>query len=147
MFDWLPYFKISMIRALSCLRALVRFQDFHRLLAKTCAWQKITFLFLNQNICYGYSKEPSQWDGSFEHLTHMLKLLGKKMFTILYSKFLLSPLQKVGITPAGRWLVGGDSKHTGLYKNCVAEYQYQNFWSSKQWSLQSLQYKVTSCQI
>ena len=24
------------------------------------AYQKIIFLFLNQNICYGYSKEPSQ---------------------------------------------------------------------------------------
>ena len=23
-------------------------------------------IFVNQNICYGYSKEPSQWDGSFE---------------------------------------------------------------------------------
>ena len=29
------------------------------------------FLFLNQNICCGYSKEPSQWDGSFEHPKHM----------------------------------------------------------------------------
>ena len=25
------------------------------------------YLFLNQNICCGNSKEPSQWDGSFEH--------------------------------------------------------------------------------
>ena len=29
--------------------------------------KNVTFLFLNQNICCGYSKEPSQWDGSFEH--------------------------------------------------------------------------------
>ena len=29
--------------------------------------KKIIFLFLYQNICCGYSKEPSQWDGSFEH--------------------------------------------------------------------------------
>ena len=29
-------------------------------------YQKIIFLFLNQNICCGYSKESSEWDGSFE---------------------------------------------------------------------------------
>ena len=46
-------------------------------------YQKIFFLFLNQNVCYGYSKELSQWDGSFEHQKHMLKLMGKKIFTIL----------------------------------------------------------------
>ena len=45
------------------------------------------FYFYHQNICCGYSKEPSQWDGSFEHLKHMLKLMGKKIFTILRSKF------------------------------------------------------------
>ena len=36
----------------------------------------------------GYSKEPSQWDGSFEHPKHMLKLMGKRIFTILCSKIL-----------------------------------------------------------
>ena len=46
------------------------------------------FLFLNQNICCGYSKEPSQWDGSFEHSKHMLKFMGKKIFTILRWQFL-----------------------------------------------------------
>ena len=40
-------------------------------------------LFLNQNICCGYAKEPSQWDGSFEHPKHMLKSIGKKVLTIL----------------------------------------------------------------
>ena len=45
--------------------------------------KKLIFLFLNQNTCCGYSKEPSQWDGSFEHPKHMLKLMGKKIFTIL----------------------------------------------------------------
>ena len=29
--------------------------------------KKIFFLFLSQNICCGYSKEPSQRDSSFEH--------------------------------------------------------------------------------
>ena len=43
--------------------------------------QKIIFLILNQNICCGYSKEPS----SFDHLKHMLN--GKKISTILCSNF------------------------------------------------------------
>ena len=38
-------------------------------------YQKLIFLCLNQNICCGYSKEPSQWDGSFEHPKHMFKLM------------------------------------------------------------------------
>ena len=53
--------------------------------------QKIIFLFLNQKICCGYSKVPSQWDGSFEHPKHMLKLMGKKIFTTLHSKNLFKP--------------------------------------------------------
>ena len=36
------------------------------------------------------SKEPSQWDGSFEHPKQMLKLMGKKIFTVLCSKSCLS---------------------------------------------------------
>ena len=36
---------------------------------------KLFFLLLNQTICCGYSKEPSRWDGSFEHPKHMFKLL------------------------------------------------------------------------
>ena len=50
--------------------------------------EKLIFLFLNQNICCGYSKDSSQWDGSFEHPKHMLKLIGKKIFTILRWHFL-----------------------------------------------------------
>ena len=45
--------------------------------------ENLIFLFLNQNICCGYSKEPSQRDGSFEHPKLMLKLMGKKIFTFL----------------------------------------------------------------
>ena len=37
-----------------------------RTLAKS-AYQKVIFLFLNQNICCGYSKEVSRWNGSFKH--------------------------------------------------------------------------------
>ena len=44
---------------------------------------KLFSLFLIQNICFGYSKESSQGDGSFEHPKHMLKLMGKKMIKIL----------------------------------------------------------------
>ena len=43
-------------------------------------YQKIFFLFLNQNICCGHPK-------------HMLKLMGKKIFTILLSKFLFKPVK------------------------------------------------------
>ena len=41
------------------------------------------FLLLNQNICCGYYKEPSQWDGSFEHLNHIFKLMGKEIHALL----------------------------------------------------------------
>ena len=44
-------------------------------------YQKINVLI--QNICCGYSKELSQWDGSFEHPKHMMKLMSKKIFTSL----------------------------------------------------------------
>ena len=47
------------------------------------------FLFLSQNICCGYSKEPSEWDGSFEYSKHMLKLTDKKKIVILRSNILL----------------------------------------------------------
>ena len=57
-------------------------------LKRTVSMRLTCCLFLTQNICCGYSKESSQWDGSFEHPKHMLKLMGKKIFTILCSKFL-----------------------------------------------------------
>ena len=46
---------------------------------------KLFSLYLIQNICCGYSKEPSQCDGSFEHPKHMFQLIGKKIITILRS--------------------------------------------------------------
>ena len=33
---------------------------------------------INSNMCFGCSKEPSQWDGSFEHPQHMFWLRNKK---------------------------------------------------------------------
>ena len=41
--------------------------------------------FLTQNIHCGYSKEPSQWDGSVEHPKHVFKLIGKEIITVLHS--------------------------------------------------------------
>ena len=51
---------------------------------------KLFFLFLNQNTCCGYSKEPSRLDGSSELPKHMFKLMDKKMITILCKLFLLN---------------------------------------------------------
>ena len=49
------------------------------------AYLKIIFLLLTQNICCRYSKEPSQWNGSFEHLKQMFKLMDKiKLKTFVY---------------------------------------------------------------
>ena len=52
----------------------------------------LIFLFLHQKICCGYSKEPSQFDGSFEHPKHMLKLMGKKHVQFYAEKLFLSKL-------------------------------------------------------
>ena len=44
------------------------------------------------NMCFLVPKEPSQWDGSFEHPKHMFQSIGKKIVTILCSKsFLIWP--------------------------------------------------------
>ena len=57
-------------------------------------YSKNNFIFFNQNICW-YTKEPSHWDGSFEHPKQMLKLMNKEMFMILNSKCL--PIWTYGI--------------------------------------------------
>ena len=44
---------------------------------------KLFSLFLIQNMCSGYSKEPSLPDSSFEYPKHMLKLMGKEIIKIL----------------------------------------------------------------
>ena len=36
------------------------------------------FLSISLNICFGCSKEPSHWDGAFEHPKHMFWLRNKK---------------------------------------------------------------------
>ena len=45
--------------------------------------KKLIFLFLNPNICCWYLKEPSRWDGSFDHPKQMFKLMDSKIITIL----------------------------------------------------------------
>ena len=49
-------------------------------------WEIKMFLFLNQNICYGYSKDIFQLDDSLEHPKHILKLTSKKIFTFFYAR-------------------------------------------------------------
>ena len=49
------------------------------------AWSNKTFLVLNQDICCGCSKEPSQWDGSFEHPKLMFERKDKKILAILHT--------------------------------------------------------------
>ena len=51
--------------------------------------ENLIFFFLNQNICCGYSKEPSHGDGSYEHPKHMLKLMVKIFFLQFYTEFFL----------------------------------------------------------
>ena len=50
---------------------------------------EIIFLFISLNMCFGCSKEPSHWDGSFEYPQHisMFWLRNKK---IIFSSSLLS---------------------------------------------------------
>ena len=47
------------------------------------------FLLLNQNMCCGYSKQPSQRDGSFENPKHNVKLMGKKTIQVHAKKCVL----------------------------------------------------------
>ena len=59
------------------------FKGYHRTLVKS-ALQKNNFPISQSNICCGYSNEPSHLDGNFVHPKHMLKIIGKKIFTILH---------------------------------------------------------------
>ena len=56
---------------------------------------KITFHIFNQNIWFRYSKESSQWEGSFEHPKQMLKLMSKKFSTVLSPTFLAHLSQRL----------------------------------------------------
>ena len=52
--------------------------------------QNLILLFLNQNICCGYSEELSHRDGSYGHPKHTLRLIRK------YSQFYAKEICKSG---------------------------------------------------
>ena len=54
--QWLPIWRLSQRSLLSNSGPKLKVRNEH-----------LIFVFLNQNICCGYSKEPSQGDGSFAH--------------------------------------------------------------------------------
>ena len=59
----------------------------------------IIFLSISFNICFGYSKEPSHWNGSFEYPQHMFWFINKKKKIQLHS--LISGL----VGPTGVYLL------------------------------------------
>ena len=85
------------------------------MLGSRCAQLNI-FLFLNQNICCGYSKEPSQRDDSFEHPKLMFELVVKKLFTILQKIFCLY----------GRMQLGGDMRFPTMLFFCFVSLRLLN---------------------
>ena len=80
--------------------------------------RKIIFLFLIQNICCGYSKEPSEWDGSFEHPKLMLNIIDKQIFTILRWKFFVY---------VNLWLIYGFLKKLMNKVVCIRLYNFEHF--------------------
>ena len=74
--------KASTLNLIGFHCADIEITGFNFSLIRVCD-RKIISLFLSQNICWGYSKEPSHLDGSFELPKRMLKLMGMKIFTIL----------------------------------------------------------------
>ena len=59
---------------------------YHACLQLTVRTIKIISLFINQNICCGVLKEPSQLDGSFEHQKHELTLMSKTYLQFYFQK-------------------------------------------------------------
>ena len=83
--------------------------------------KNLFFSFLNKTIRWGYSKIPIQWDGSFEHPKRMLKLMGKKILTILRSKILFIKTYVFQI----RW------KYSGVQLNICSRCNKQPTFSDK----------------
>ena len=52
------------------------------------------FLPVRFNICFGCSKELSQWDSSFEYIQHMFWLRDKKVWYTLLTKGLCGTIDK-----------------------------------------------------
>ena len=72
---WLYENDLIFLNEINSICAMQQLQDFK---SKECHNRKITFLFLNHNICCEDSR-----DSSFKHPKHMLKIMCKKIFTIL----------------------------------------------------------------
>ena len=79
---------VSQQMSIFCTTQMIKEFFLYHYMTYECVTKNLNFLFLNQNICCGYSKEPSQWDSSFEHPKHMLKLTDKKIFIFLRWKIL-----------------------------------------------------------
>ena len=56
----------------------------------TSAYKSFSSYLFNQNICCGYSKELSQWDGSFEHQNICYNWWVRKYLKFYAQKFCLS---------------------------------------------------------
>ena len=62
---------------------------------------KIVHIFLPiiLNICFGCSKEPSHWDGSFGYLQHMFWLRNKKIIFLLHTFIIIKSWKTHSSTP------------------------------------------------
>ena len=59
---------------------------------------KLIVIPVNFSICFGYSKEPSHWDGSFEYPQHMFWLRNKKNTFFCYTLLIK------GLYNGGKWI-------------------------------------------
>ena len=81
--------------------------------------RKLFFLFLNQNICCGYSKEPSQRDGSFELPKHMFTLMGNKMITFSSAEVFKKLLWQKSVDPDQTALIGAVCSGSTLFASIL----------------------------
>ena len=61
----------------------------YRHLSQAFSWEcapKNWYSYFSTKTFCGYSKESSEWDGSFEHPKHMAKLMGKKTFDYISTR-------------------------------------------------------------
>ena len=77
---YLPYFSQGVIWTTQCFLFGLISQDTQHFLRKIVIFS----LPININMCFGCSKEPSHWDGSFEYPQHMVWLRNKKNITIIF---------------------------------------------------------------
>ena len=91
-------------------------------------WNYFSY-FSAKNICCGYSKEPSQQDGSFEHPKHMFKLMDKKILLNIQNTCLNWWIRKFCFT--GPMLLGCSFGITELLLKIVFmywEWQWIHHW-------------------